>query len=157
MKASLKNIATLSLLGIMALASGCAKGDKGDPGEPGGGRIISTMNCGGTVAGTAYAALNGLRVEYSAVLTSGRDVYVTGNIIDEVSQVSGTEFYAAGQNGADTGKVFVTFDHLGTQNGGTWELTLNRVTLETLAVYKDSGYPDVVIPFSASACSVQNW
>lgn len=157
MKATLKTLSALSLISIMALASGCAKGDKGDPGDPGAGRIVSTINCGGNVAGTAHAALNGLRVEYSAVLTSGGDVYVTGNIIDEVSQVSGTEFYAAGQNGAASGKVLVTFDHLGTANGGTWELTLNRVTLETLAVYKDAGYSDVVIPFAPSACTVMNW
>ncbi|MBX3017591.1 MAG: hypothetical protein KF767_06875 [Bdellovibrionaceae bacterium] len=156
MKSSLKTLSALSLISIMALASGCAKGDKGDPGDPGSGRIVSTINCGGNVAGTS-TTLDGIRVEYNAVLTSGGDVYVTGNIIDELSQVSGTEFYAAGQNGAATGKVLVTFDQRSPANGGTWELTLNRVTLETLAVYKDSGYADVVIPFAASACTVMNW
>lgn len=158
MKTSLKALSTLSLIAIMALASGCGKGEKGDPGEPGSGRIISTINCGGTVTGTGYSALNGLRVEYSAVLTSGGDVYVTGNIIDDERQISGTEFYAAGQNGAVTGKILITDDRSGSLNGGLWTLTLDRVTLQTTAVYDD---PDFIAPvtmnFAPSACTVLNW
>lgn len=153
-----KTLSTLSLISIMALASGCGKGEKGDPGEPGSGKIISTINCHGTVTGTGYSALNGLEVEYSAVLTSGGDVYVTGNIIDDLQQVSGTNFYAAGQTGAATGEVLITADQYGAVNGGLWSLSLDRVTLQTTARYEDSdiGAP-VVMNFAPAACTVLNW
>jgi hypothetical protein len=52
----------LSLISLVAV-SGCVKGPKGDQGQNGAGKIISTINCGGTISGLggfAGASLNGL-------------------------------------------------------------------------------------------------
>lgn len=160
MKSNLKSILTLSLLAILATTAGCAKGEKGEKGENGSGRIVSTINCAGTVSGVTSPAtvLNGLVVEYNAILTAGGDVYASSNIIDEVQQVSGTEFYAAGQNGAVTAMVKITSDQHSTADAAVWSVELDRTTLQTKVTYDDDSLPAVVsMNFASSACTVQNW
>lgn len=134
---------------------GCGKGPKGEDGASG--KIVSTMNCAGTVTGTSYSQLNGLEIEYSAVLTSGGDVYATANVIDEAFQTSGTEFYAANQNGAQTALVYISADHVGATNGGLWKISLNRSTLITRVEYSDPDISTQILSFTPSACTVQNW
>lgn len=161
----ISKILSLSILALVAgLSSGCLKGERGepgDPGAPGAGKIVSTINCHGTVSGVGgpgASDLNGLQVEYSAVLTAGGDVYSTGNVIDELQQVSGTNFYAAGQAGSETANVLVTYDVHGTLDGGVWDINLNRQTLITTAIYDDDSLPaPVTMTFTASACTVLNW
>lgn len=154
----------MTLIFVLALSStlGCQKGPKGDPGLPGGGRIVATHNCSGTISGlsSGAAALNGLDVEYDAVLTAGGDIYATARIIDEFSQVSSTNFYAAGQAGATDAAVIVVGDYHSTANGGWWVVSLNRSTLVTSIEYTDSslGFQSpVFLTFSSSACSSQYW
>jgi hypothetical protein len=146
-----------------ALLIGCDnKAEQGPAGPPGSGRIVSSMFCEGTISGLggAQAALNGLQVEYNAVLTSSGDVYATANIIDDFVQVSGTAFYAAAETGASSGAVLVTDDVHSTGNGGYWRISLNRTTMVTSIVYTDSsmgGSSPVNLQFTAAACDVGNW
>lgn len=160
MKTFKTRFSAVLLLALAAMASGCAKGDKGEQGLPGAGRIVSTINCQGTVSGLggASSVLNGLEVEYDAVLTSNGDVYATGTIIDDLQQVSGTSFFAAGQNGSQTARVFVTNDQHGTADGGLWQLSLDRVTLQPTVIYDDASLGGPVnLPFTPAACSLLNW
>ena len=143
------------LLGAFVLASlGCQKGEQGPAGASGGGRIVSTMNCAGVISGSIIAALNGLSIEYNAVLTSGGDVYATANIVDNAIQISGTAFYAAGESGANTASVLITDDYYGSVNGGYWSISLNRSTMQTSIVYNDTVSDSFT--FTSSACTVAN-
>ncbi len=141
---------------------GC-KGEDGAPGAPGGGRITSSIYCEGTISGLAGAAgtaLNGLTVEYNAVLTSSGDVYATSNVIDDYMQVSGTAFYAAAEAGAATGAVLVTNDMHNTGDGGYFRVSLNRNTMVTTIVYTDDslgGQSPVNLVFTSAACDIGNW
>lgn len=152
----------LKLAGILLLlplfAIGCVKGPKGDAGIPGSGKIVATMNCAQTISGLD-PDLNGLMIEYDAVLTSGGDVYATATIVESGYQASGTAFYAADQAGAENALVLVTADYIGAANGGLWKIRLNRDTLVTHIRYEDPS--DLVGPiedtFSPSACTAQYW
>ena len=143
---------------LLVSAIGCVKGPKGEPGVPGAGKIISALNCGGTISGVAGSAsvLNGLEIEYDAVLTSGGDVYATAVIVDESYQASGTAFYAADQAGAQNALVLVTADYHNTSDSALWKISLDRATLITRIVYDDSslGSP-VEMTFNSAACTVQ--
>lgn len=153
-----------SLFGLMAavvlsmFAVGCGpKGDTGPAGPPGGGRIKASIYCHGTVSGLGggAAVLNGLDVEYNAVLTSAGDVYATASIIDEVQQVSGSAFYAAAEAGSANAQVAITSDYVGIPNGGFWTVSLNRTALVTSILYDDPSLPSVVsLNFTASSCTV---
>lgn len=158
MKTNLR-IYILSLISLVAI-SGCVKGPKGEAGASGGGRITSTLNCGGTISGLVgpASALNGLEVEYDAVLTAGGDVYSTARIIDDLTQTTSTHFYADGQAGSTNASVIIVADYHGVANGGFWEVSLNRSTLITSIDYTDASLGGTVsMSFSASACTIQNW
>lgn len=152
----LKYASVLALVLILS-SVGCAKGPKGDAGISG--RVVATMNCSGVIGSSAPVALQGLEVEYDAVLTATGDVYATASIIDEVAQISNTAFYASGQAGAQTASVMVVADFAGSANGGWWNVSLNRSTLVTSVVYTDSDLfsSPVNMTFTPSACTVQSW
>lgn len=159
----MKRLQYVLLVLATALTFGCDN-KAAEPGAPGkdGGRIVSSMFCEGTITGLAGGAspLNGLQVEYNAVLTSSGDIYATANIIDQFAQVSGTAFYAAGEAGAASGAVLVTNDYHSTGNGGYWRVSLNRTTMVTSIVYTDSSLgvqSPVNLQFTAAACDVGNW
>jgi hypothetical protein len=159
----MKKLMMSAALTLMALTTtGCGK-EQGPAGPPGtSGAIKATINCSGTIASVSGLAsiLNGLEVRYSAVLTHAGDVYASASVADEASQVSGTAFYAAAQTGAQNGRVSMIADYYGTANWGYWEITLDRNTLVTTAVYTDSslGFQSpVVMNFAANACTVQSW
>lgn len=153
---SLKHISVLGLLSLALFATGCGKPEQGEKGERGqdGGRIVSTINCFGKVSGAG--PLDGLKVEYNAVLTSSGDVYATAAVIDEAQQYSGTSFYSAGQTGSDTAKVVITADYVGAANGGTWDISLDRRTLQPTAQYIDPDFNKTMV-FAASACKKRDW
>lgn len=137
---------------VFTLSTTGCKGDRGDAGAPGGGRVVATIYCNGTVA-SAVAALNGLGVEYNAVVTAGGDVYATANIIDDVEQTSGTSFYASAEAGIYGAAVNVTADYVGAANGGLWTISLDRNTLITSVVYDDVNLASPFsMNFTASAC-----
>lgn len=147
----------LSCLVALAACNG-KTGPMGPQGPAGtGGKIVAAMNCSGYITGS-IAALNGLRVDYDAVLTSAGDLYSTASVSDEYAQVSGTAFYAAGQSGANNGKVEIVSDHHGSYDAATWSISLNRNTLVTTAVYDDPsvGAP-ITLNFLPAACSVSYW
>jgi hypothetical protein len=154
---------TFVLAVSFAVLAGCARGKTGPAGADGAGKIVSTVNCSGTIfglSGQAGTSLNGLRVEYQSVLTSGGDVYATANIADDFAQVSETAFYANEQTGADEATVELIGDYDQTDDGATWEVSLNRDTLITTVTYTDSslGFQSpVVLNFTAAACSQHNW
>ncbi len=165
-------ILKLSLVGIslLLLNLGCGRGDAGPPGPPGpigltgaSGRIVTTINCAGTISGlTGFAgtALNGLHLEYDVAVTSSGDVFATANVIDSLKQTSGTSLFAAGQNGAADAVVVVTADYDGGANGGYFDISVNRQTLITSVVYRDSSLGSespVNISFTASSCTSYNW
>jgi hypothetical protein len=154
-----KTVLTL-VLSVLLTSLGCGKGPKGDPGAPGAGKVTATMNCSGVISGLsgASAALNGLTVEYNAVLTSGGDVYATAMVADEWAQVSGTTFYAAGESGSQTAQVLINADFHSTADGAYWNISLNRSTLVTSITYTDPSLGSVVnMHFTSSACTVGNW
>lgn len=156
----MKKLSLSGLFLMLALALAGCKGPKGDTGASGGGRVIATIYCAGTVSGMAGGAapLNGLDVEYNAVLTAGGDVYATANIVDEASQVSGTAFYAAAEPGSATAEVPVTADYVGVYNGGFWRVSLNRNTLVTSVEYDDPSLASVAtMAFTASSCTVSHF
>lgn len=151
-----------SLMVMMAFSAlGCVKGPKGDKGADGSGRIISTINCQGQITGltgAAGTALNGLFVEYTAILTSASDVYATAVVYDDLFQYSATHFYANGQSGADSASVYITADFDASADGGFWRISLNRDTLVTSVRYTDSSLgvqSPVDLNFAASACLVE--
>lgn len=155
----------LALTASLVACSG-KDGAPGAPGSPGqmsnGGRIVSTLKCSGTIFGLSgdASSLNGLEVNYDAVITSGGDVYATASVADEQAQVSGTAFYAAGQAGSLTGKVSIVGDFDYTADFATWDISVNRSTMVTTAVYTDDslGYQSpVTLNFTASACTQSNW
>lgn len=140
----------------------CGGGKDGAPGAPGqnGGKIVATMNCSGVITGLSGSAsgLNGLEVNYNAVLSSAGDVYSTASINDDYAQYSGTAFYAAGQGGAATGQVDIVADYHSTADAGLWSISLNRTTLITTVVYDDVSLPaPVSLNFTASACTQTYW
>lgn len=152
---------------VFALGSlGCdQQTQQGPPGAPGvdGGKVKQSIYCEGTIsglAGNAGTALNGLQVEYNAVITTSGDVYVTGNVIDDYVQVSGSQFYAKLEAGSSTGEVLITNDMYGAGNGGFFKISLNRNTMVTSIVYTDSnlgGQSPVNLQFTAAACDIGNW
>jgi hypothetical protein len=150
----MKNTVIFGLF-VLACMTGC-KGPKGPAGAPGGGRVVSTIYCNGTVTGAG--ALNGLDIEYNAVLTSSGDVYATASIIDAAAQTSGTSFYAAAEPGSLSAEVEVTADYIGAANGGYWSVGLDRNTLITHITYDDPDLINVVdLTFTPSACTVGNF
>lgn len=154
----MKFVTTIAFVCVALLATGCV-GPKGDAGAPGvSGKIVSTFNCSGTITGSANG-LNGIDIEYDAVLTATGDVYATANIIDNSLQVSGTSFFSVGQAGSLTARVLVTNDQVGALNGGYWDISLNRTNLSTSIDYVDSSVVggSESFTFTASACTVQNW
>jgi hypothetical protein len=155
----------------MAL-TGCIKGEQGPAGPPGspgvtgqssGSKVVSTINCSGTISGlsgNAGASLNGLGVDYNAILTTSGDVYASAAVINPRGQDSGTEFYAANQIGANTGAVYIVADHDYTADWGQWKISLDRKTLITSAIYTDpslGAQSPVNLTFTANACVVQDW
>ena len=149
----MKKLIALTAGLLVTLATTGCKGDRGDAGPAGGGRVVATIYCNGDVI-SSVAALNGLGVEYNAVVTAGGDVYATASIIDDVEQTSGTSFYASAEAGVSGASVNVTADYVGTGNGGLWTITLNRNTLITSVVYDDINLPaPFSMNFTASACT----
>lgn len=148
----------LALCSFSVFACGGKTGPQGPAGSNGNsGKIVATMNCSGYISGLsgqAGTALNGLKVDYDAVLTSIGDVYASASISDDIAQVSGTKFYASGQSGASNGNVEIIADFHGTSDAGKWSISLNRSTLITTVVYTDAslGGP-VSLDFTAAACS----
>ena len=156
----MKNMKLLGALLVMSSLSVGCQGKKGDRGSDGGGRVIATLNCAGPISGLSGGAapLNGINIEYNAVLTAGGDVYATANIVDEATQTSGTKFYAAGENGSATAEVDITADYIGPVNGGNWSVSLDRNTLVTSIVYDDVNLSsNVNLTFTPSACTVNNF
>lgn len=159
------NIISVLVISFTLASLGCSKGEagpQGAPGASGAGKITSTMNCSGVVTGLSggAAALNGLTIDYNAVLTSGGDVYATANVVDSSLQVSGTAFYAAGEIGSTTAEVLITNDYYGSLNGGYWSVSLNRSNMVTSIVYTDTslgGQSPVNMTFTSSACTVANF
>jgi hypothetical protein len=142
---------------------GCdPKVKQGPPGADGG-RIKSSIYCSGTISGlsgNAGTALNGIDVEYNAVLTAAGDVYATANIIEDYVQVSGTQFYAAAESGSSTGEILITDDLYGGNGGGYFKISLNRTTMITSIVYTDAnlgGQSPVNLQFTPAACDIGNW
>jgi hypothetical protein len=153
----MKNTLVLALILSSAITMGC-QGKKGDSGAPGASsRITSTMNCAGTISGS-NASLSGLQIVYNAVLTSNGDVYATAAVVNETTQASGTQFYAAGESGSNTAEVEITDDYVGTPNGAIWDISLNRQTLVTTVQYDDPSLANVIqLTFDPSACTVHNF
>ena len=124
-------------------------------------RFVSGIVCLGAVSGVSGAAgtaLNGVNVYYKAVLTAAGDVMSTASVTPAIGsfQVSGTDFWASSQSGASTAPVFITAD-FATSNWGWWNISLNRSTLVTTAVYTDStlgAQSPVTITFLSSACTL---
>jgi uncharacterized lipoprotein YehR (DUF1307 family) len=162
MKTTFKTKIVFALLCVISLAACNSKsgatGPAGPQGPSGdGGKIVATMNCSGYITGlggAAGTALNGLRVDYDAVLTGSGDVYATASVADDLAQVSGTAFYAAGQAGANSGAVEIIADYHNSLDGATWDISLNRTTLVTTVVYDDDSLAaPVSLNFTSAACS----
>jgi len=146
----------IALTAILVLATGCMKGERGAPGV--GSRIVSTINCSGVISGSGVGSLNGLEVDYDAVLMASGDVYATAAVIDNGAQVSGTSFYSVGQPGAVNAMVSIVADHHGTLDRAYWQISLNRSTLVTSVVYEDNSLAGPIsLTFTPGACTIQNW
>lgn len=161
MKTSIFKSIIISVISVVAL-NACSNGKDGAQGPAGqdGGKVVATMNCLGIISGLsgASSALNGLEIKYNAVLTSSGDVYATASVADDFSQQSSTEFYAAGQAGANTADVEIIADYHSTADAGVWNVSLNRSTLVTTVQYDDDSLPAVVsLDFSAAACTQTYW
>lgn len=148
-----------ALLLLAFVMIGC-QGKDGAPGAPGAsGKIVASIYCEGQIsAGGGAASLDGLNIEYNAVLTAAGDVYATASVADEYAQYSGTQFYAAGENGSSTGAIYITADFHSGGDGGWWKISLNRNTLVTSVSYTDPSLGvAITTQFPASHCTIQNW
>lgn len=146
---------------VAAIALSACSGKTGAQGPAGvGSKITATMNCHGVITGLsgASSALNGLEIKYDAVLTNAGDVYASASVNDEIGQQSGTQFYAAGQVGANNAVVEIVADYHSTADAGVWNISLNRSTLITTVTYDDLSLPSPVsLNFTASACTQTYW
>lgn len=164
MKLSSKALKIISLGGLLSFAffsMGCQPtNNDSNNNHSTSGRIVSTMNCFGEVTGLSGPAwvLNGLQVEYQAVLTDAGDVYATAAIIDELQQVSGTRYYAAPESGSGRAEVNITADFVGAANGGLWRIAVDRVSRVTRVIYEDVDLASRVdLDFAPQACTVTGW
>lgn len=163
MKVSFLKSIIITAVAAIAL-SACSKGKTGPQGPAGpagtGGKVVATMNCLGIISGLGggASALNGLEIKYDAVLTNSGDVYASASVSDDIAQQSATQFYAAGQAGANTAEVEIVADYHSTGDAGLWNISLNRTTLVTTVQYDDVSLPaPVSLNFSSSACTQTYW
>lgn len=163
MKSNLKLMSVLSLVVMAAFASGCGKGEPGKDGKDAvvgqgsGGGVVSTINCKGVIPNTAtYFGLRGLKIKYNAVLTENDDVYASASVTDEEFSFSATQFYAAGNAASGSALVQIGADYVGSANGGSWDVELDRSTMKVKVQYFDTD-GNYLTQFNPVACVVENF
>ena len=65
------------------------------------------------------------------------DVFVSGGIFGEYTEVTNSTMYSLYQNGYHQAPITFTHDSLWDHNGGFWEISLDRGTLVTTIDYQD--------------------
>lgn len=95
-------------------------------------KITRSIGCFGALEGTSLSAT------YRAALYAGGNVLASAEIRDASIGASFATMYSPTQNGAATASVIVSFDALGTANGGFFVVSLDRASLVTTIVYNDS-------------------
>ena len=65
------------------------------------------------------------------------DVFVSGGIFGEYTEVTNSTMYSLYQNGYHQAPITFTHDSLWDHNGGFWEISLDRGTLVTTIDYRD--------------------
>ena len=109
-------------------------GDNGTNGTNGtnGIKPASSLYCGAILENTV------VWFTYTAMVFSDGSVYAYGSIYSSEMQIGRSRFYDSSQSGASTAQILFTWDLSGSDNGGYWEISLNRSTLVVTILYTDS-------------------
>lgn len=144
-------VAAATSLALLLEACGAEAGVPGRDGEDGvdgapGIAAIGTLQC------SRVDELAGLWVRYQLVEFSTGDVFVTCSVATIDAEASHSDWWLAGQVGADEGACTVIFDTSGEFTGGVWDFTL--VGDAAQAAYYDDGDPNdgTGITFQAADC-----
>ena len=103
--------------------------------------MTGSIHCAGDIQDTY------LSFSYDAAQFSSDFVLVSASVMSYASQASGARFYTSAQTEWATAPVTITFDQASPNNGGWWNLTLDRTTAIVSLQYRDA---DV-------AGGVKNW
>jgi len=111
-------------------------GATGATGATGSDAAATTMTgaifCNGSLQGT------NLQFELRVAQFGQNYILVEGAVNNAAIQASGSAFFSYLQNAFYTPSVLITFDQSGAANYGFWELSLDRATMISTIVYRDS-------------------
>ena len=115
-----------------------------------------SLYCGAALENTA------LYFTYTAMVFSDSSVYAHASIYGVAYEIGASKFYDSSQNGASTAAVIFTYDVDGTNNGGWWQISVNRSTSAATIVYKESGLSGAnattwTLPSSSSNCVLNSY
>ena len=115
-----------------------------------------SLYCGAQLENTA------LYFTYNAMVFSDSSVYAHASIYGVAYEIGASKFYDSSQNGASTAAVIFTYDVDGTNNGGWWQISVNRSTSAATIVYKESNVSGAngttwTLPSSSSNCVLNSY
>ena len=115
--------------------------------------VASTINC----SATTTTAPSGIIVDYNATIFKSGDVWASAEIsATGLDTIANSLFYSSKQQGALTASITIAADVVSPYTTyGWWEISVNRETKITTAIYHDGG--DTIFSFPASACSIQTY
>ena len=115
-----------------------------------------SLYCGALLENTS------LYFTYTAMVFSDSSVYAHASIYGVAYEIGASKFYDSSQNGASTASVIFTYDVDGTNNGGWWQISVNRSTSAATIVYKETGLSGAnsttwTLPSSSSNCVLNSY
>ena len=114
-----------------------------------------SLYCGAQLENTT------LYFTYTAMVFSDSSVFAYGGIYGAAYQIGASTFYDSTQNGASTAAIIFTYDVDGTNNGGWWQISINRSTLAATILYTDSdvtgGSTTWTLDSSSSNCVLNSY
>ena len=116
----------------------------------------ASLYCGAALENTT------LYFTYTAMVFSDSSVYAHASIYGVAYEIGASKFYDSSQNGASTAAVIFTYDVDGTNNGGWWQISVNRSTSAATIVYKEANVSGAnattwTLPSSSSKCVLNSY
>ena len=115
-----------------------------------------SLYCGALLENTT------LYFTYTAMVFSDSSVYAHASIYGVAYEIGASKFYDSSQNGASTAAIIFTYDVDGTNNGGWWQISVNRSTSAATIVYKEANVSGAnattwTLPSSSSNCVLNSY
>ena len=93
---------------------------------------------------------------------SDSSIFAYGGIYGAAFQIGASKFYDSSQTGASTAAVIFTYDVDGTNNGGWWQISVNRSTSAATIVYREANVSGAnattwTLPSSSSNCVLNSY